>query len=936
MQHPASSNIYFLAQALISKAYALPESERDAFIARECENNGDLRQEVGWFLEVLRGPDDDFFLNEGPQINESALSRDLKVPTPRNYTLIRKLGEGGAGVVYQAERVDGEFRHVVALKMLNILALHDPIILARFSSERQILARLNHPFISHLVDAGALSDGRPFLAMEYIEGVRIDHYCSAHRISTRKCLELFLKVCAAVQYAHQQLIIHRDIKPANILVTAEGEPKLLDFGIARLMESPRAITQTAGVAMMTLAYASPEQIEGKPLSIATDEYSLGVTLYELLAGTHPWGTAGNAAEIVSAVSRSQPAAPSAALRSRRDEEDKSLKLRRGFWQRRRKDLPRDLDIIVLKAMSRDPQDRYPTVSAMADDITRFLEGRPLHARQMHAWYWARKFVARHKIGVLTALLGIVGTLGFAFDRQMQLEKTRAQRSRAEAVVELLTSMFKSADPTEAAHSEMSAREALDQAADRMTTHLQDQPETRAALLLALGNAYEGLSLGDQAKKAFDEALGLAQYNENLDPAQRVEILSRAGEFMQSILGNRRDSETLGRQAVAIARAELPAGDPVRTAALWRLSLILSDSKRNEGEVEAFAREAVAESRLDKTQVDAAQDADHALGVVLTNKGRLAEAEEIYRSLVQETELRLGFDSARVLILRNELARVMLSEGNYSEAEPIIRETLARAEKRYGPNSQQVAGSLNSLADLYNRTGRDAEAADAMTRAVDADIARRGKDNSALGQKVCNLAFALVGAKRLDEARTRAEECVRLRFLPQANLSGYYKGHAMYVLGTVKEAQQHLPEALDDFKRATSLLKEDSDRNGRSLYLAADKAIVDLAIVIRDIPTAKAYAADFESHIDNSDNAGFYRAKHAVLQAKIALALGDAAGLTKAERSAWESLRTAPADRCEAFVPELRGFIQKNTPPGTDPPVDLSISPCAQQPPAPKL
>src|SRR5690606_10969239 len=256
---------------LISQVYRLPEPERDAFLKQSCEGDDDLRREVAWILEVLRSPEDDFL--EQRAFASGTETGELHVAHPHDYNLIRQIGEGGMGMVYLAERVEGDFRQTVALKLLATpaLAVHNTV--SRFLLERRLLARLNHPNIAHLVDAGALSDGRPFLAMEYVDGVRLDEYCISHHCTLEEKLRLCIKICSALQYAHEQLVIHRDIKPANILVTADGEPKLLDFGIGRLLEAPgEQLTSTvAGQRVMTFAYASPEQLQGRPLSTATED-----------------------------------------------------------------------------------------------------------------------------------------------------------------------------------------------------------------------------------------------------------------------------------------------------------------------------------------------------------------------------------------------------------------------------------------------------------------------------------------------------------------------------------------------------------------------------------------------------------------------------------------------------------------------------------------
>ncbi|MEE4331376.1 MAG: serine/threonine-protein kinase, partial [Wenzhouxiangella sp.] len=282
---------YRRAKAIANLALDLPVAERGARVHAECAGDEALREEVQWLIDAAEDASDDQVPERFQESAQRALKEvSLNVPLPRDYRLVRRLNEGGMGVVYLAERTDGDLRQRVALKLLHLTTEPDAAQARRFATERQILSRLSHPNIAHLIDGGLTADGRPFLATDYVDGERIDHWCQRHRCDVGQRLELFLKVLSAVDYAHRHMVIHRDLKPSNILVTGEGEPKLLDFGIARLLDRPDASdpkTDGDGQAM-TLAYASPEQIRGEGLSAATDVYSLGVLLYELLTGARPF------------------------------------------------------------------------------------------------------------------------------------------------------------------------------------------------------------------------------------------------------------------------------------------------------------------------------------------------------------------------------------------------------------------------------------------------------------------------------------------------------------------------------------------------------------------------------------------------------------------------------------------------------------------------
>ncbi|HEX2083689.1 MAG TPA: serine/threonine-protein kinase, partial [Xanthomonadaceae bacterium] len=511
VQQAGRNDAYVRARALVSRVYQLPENDRDGYLRQACEGDAELREEVAWLLDVLRGPDDEF-LERGPDDAGVRENDELHVAKPHDYTLLRQLGEGGMGVVYLAERVDGEFRQTVALKLLNTSASASHTILSRFLFERQLLARLNHPNIAHLVDAGALGDGRPFLAMEYVDGVRIDTYCESRALPLAERLRLFMKVCNALQYAHEQLVIHRDIKPGNILVTDEGEPKLLDFGIARQLASPAdELTSTvAGQRIMTLAYASPEQVEGRALSTATDVYSLGVVLYELLTGVHPWGETSNPAEVVQLVSRSDPLPPSVARRRHLEKAGGESDRRHWIERWRLGDLPRDLDAIVLKALGKRPADRYPSPRALADDLQRFLDDRPVQARKGHRGYRLRKFVRRNRWPLAAAAVFVLLIGAFAVNRQVQLQRTQAEQAKTAQVRDFMIDLFRSTELEQTRGREVTAREVLDRGMARIHGSLGADPSTRGALLQAMASAYHSLGVRDKAGTAAEEALALAR------------------------------------------------------------------------------------------------------------------------------------------------------------------------------------------------------------------------------------------------------------------------------------------------------------------------------------------------------------------------------------------------------------------------------------------
>jgi serine/threonine-protein kinase len=467
---------------LFDGAAALEPGARAAFLADACRGDSALREEVetlllahdeagGFLPDPATGPD----APGGPP-------EDLSGRRLGPYRLLGLIGQGGMGDVYRAVRDDDHFKKLVAVKVVRAeMATEDA--LARFRAERQILAGLEHPGIARLLDGGATGDGWPFLVMEHVDGARIDVYARDHALATAPRIALFREVCAAVQHAHESLVVHRDLKPANILVTAEGLPKLLDFGVAKLMDPAAPGEATATLFRpMTPAYASPEQVRGELLTTATDVYSLGVVLHELLTGRRPYRLATQAPlELQQAICDQEPERP---------------------------DLPADLGAIVLKALRKSPHGRYPTVEAFSADLGRYLEGRPVSARKGTVRYRAGKLVRRHPGKAALSLLLAAATAGFAANTAVQANRVARERDKAARLTAFLVGILRVSDPSEARGSTVTAREILDQSASRARAQPAAEPEAQAALLDAMGRMYSNLGLHAEAEPLVEEALAM--------------------------------------------------------------------------------------------------------------------------------------------------------------------------------------------------------------------------------------------------------------------------------------------------------------------------------------------------------------------------------------------------------------------------------------------
>ncbi|HZS04344.1 MAG TPA: serine/threonine-protein kinase [Blastocatellia bacterium] len=745
-------------QKLYLAALEYETSTRAAFLERACAGDAALLDEVETLLRC--GTQAEGFITVpalemaarlvGAEADSSLVGRRLG-----RYRILSRLGSGGMGSVYLASRADDQFQKRVAIKLLK-RGLDTAEIVRRFRYERQILASLNHPNIARLLDGDTTEDGLPYFVMEYIEGQPIDAYCDSHRLTISERLRLFLTVCGAVHYAHQNLVVHRDLKPGNILVPEDGSPKLLDFGIAKLLSPdlfPETVAPTATWERpMTPAYASPEQVRGQAITTASDVYSLGVVLYELLTGHRPYRITSSApSEIARVVCEAEPERPSTAI-SRVETlpgsageptaitpESVSL-TREGEPERLRRRLKGDLDNIVLMAMRKEPQRRYASVEQFAEDIRRHLEGLPVIARKDTFGYRAGKFVRRNRAGVAAAAVIAALIIGFIVTTLMQTRRVARERDRAERVLAFLVDTFKVSDPTEAKGNTITAREILDQGAEKIRQELKDQPEAQATLMNTMGNAYRSLGLYDRATPLLEEALKTRRQlfgNEHADVASTLHDLG----MLRFDKGDYAGAEALHREALAIRRRRL-------------------------GEEHL----AVAESL-------------NALGGDLRARSDLAAAEPLYREALSMRRKLVGQDDATVAQYINDLALLLTEKGDFAAAEPLQREALGLQRRLLGDAHSEVATSLNNLALLLQRKGDDAAAVPYYRESL--EIRRRlyGEEHPNVAFAMANLASAiyLTGDPAGAEPLFRRALELRCKLLPPGHL---YIGHSLMGLGKV--------------------------------------------------------------------------------------------------------------------------------------------------------
>ncbi|HEV8580451.1 MAG TPA: serine/threonine-protein kinase [Thermoanaerobaculia bacterium] len=740
-------------EEIFAGAVALPAAERGPWLTRHCGGDVELRREIESLLAADGAAGD--FLERPAAVPETAPPESAVGRRIGPYAIERKLGEGGMSTVYVAARADEEYRQQVAIKVFGYGADRRDLV-ERFRAERQILALLDHPNIARLLDGGTTSDGLPYLVMEYIDGVPIDRYCDERLLSIEKRIELFRQVCSAVQYAHQNLVVHRDIKPSNILVTADGVPHLLDFGIAKLLEGSsltRAAAATVtGQRLMTPHYASPEQVEGKPVTTATDVYSLGVLLYVLLAGRLPYRLAGDRlGEVEQAVLEQQPERPSVTAGR----------------QKLARQLAGDLDNIVLTALRKEPTRRYASVELLAEDLRRHRTGLPVLARPSTVGYRVSKFVGRHRLGVGVAALLALVILGLAATMTVQAarlvrqrDEIRRERDKAVQVADFLEEIFSAADPARARGETVTAREVLDRGAARITAELADQPEVQAALAAAIGRSYAGLGAYDRAEALLDRSLTLRR---KVFGASHPEIAESL--FDQAALyyarGDLELAEATFRQVVQMRRALLGGTDPAVAEGLNGLGLVLI-SKAKFDAAEPVLREALAINRKqygnDNEEVGSNLGN---LGLLMKQKGDLAAAEALYSEALAIFRRLFDAPHPQVVIQLNNLAMLQSDRGEFAAAEASYRETLAVARRVYGREHPQTALFLANLAGMLSARGKHDEAERLARESLALRRRLLGDENEQVARGLNTLATILEEKGELAQARASYEESLRI-------------------------------------------------------------------------------------------------------------------------------------------------------------------------------
>ena len=689
------------------------------------------------------------------------------------YRIVGRLGEGGMGVVYEAEQTEPVRRHV-ALKLVK-LGMDTREVVARFTSERQALALMNHPYIAQAFDAGTTDDGRPFFVMELVAGEPLDIYCDRTRLTTEQRLQLFLKVCDAVQHAHQKGVIHRDLKPSNILVTdlAGGpRPKIIDFGVAKAIGgrlSDLSVQTALGHFVGTPAYMSPEQLTGLDVDTRSDVYALGVLLYELLVGVRPFEAKAETApaEVMRRVLQAEPTRPSARLATLGAATEETARRRRMEVRALRRSLAGDLDWIVLKALEKDRTRRYPFVSELIADVERHLRHEPVLAGTAGRAYRVGKFVRRHTLGVAVAAtltvalaVGAVGTT-IGLVRALRAEATaKSEAETATQVSKFLVELFEVSDPNASRGNTITAREILDKGAERIEHELAGQPLVQARLLETMGKVYFSLGLFGESRRLLEQSLGLRERLQGPDHPDVGRALVQLGRV--EVADGRLDEahERLEHSEAILERSLGPESLEFAEALYWQgnlASLRGIAASANSWTTRALS---IFERNLGHDSVYVGWCYND-LGISLANEARFDAAAQQFQKALDIKGRHLAPDHPDLATACNNLGYSLLRLGRYDEAHPLAERGVAIAERSLGPDHFMTGLHLHTLGELY-RVTRDPRARPVLERAAAIQRNAIAGDNPELAQNYLSLARLDRDEGNIAEARENYRRALEIQ------------------------------------------------------------------------------------------------------------------------------------------------------------------------------
>ena len=841
-------------QSLFMAALDRGSAEGASFLDEACADDPALRREIE---TMLKAHEDSHAL----AIENRLLDAEpLDVPAPEAllgtrvgpYRLQRLIGQGGMGEVYLALRDDAQYQQQVALKLVRP-GLHTVDVVRRFRAERQILARLAHPAIARLLDGGVADDGRPYLVMEYVAGMPLTTFCDVHRLAIDERLRLFGKVCAAVQFAHRNLVVHRDLKPSNILVTEDGQVKLLDFGIAKLLDPEAAAVSMAlthaGLRLMTPEYAAPEQVRGEAITTATDVYALGVLLYELLTGHRPYRLPGRVqAEVERVICEVEPTRPSTAVTEeaavrQHDGTTETLTPERIGAARRtpvgrlQRLLRGDLDNIVMTALRKEADRRYASAGQLSEDVDRYLAGRPVIAQKDTLGYRVRTFVRRNRVGVVVATAFVLLLIGFSVVTAWQAQTVaherdaaQTERDKAEQVVQVLVNLFQSSNPNLVPGGDtLRVGEFLEQGEARVLEELEDQPEIQARMKQVLGDVYTARSQYGRARTLLEEALAQQRALKGpQDPTAAGMLHSLA--FLVKETGDLKRAEAMFRESLALHQAIF--GE--RHARVAQAMQDLAAATEDDEEQRRLLTQALALHRAvspdDSLPVATGLTQ---LGVYHFKRDDYAEATRLWREALGILTQHYGEDHPRVQTVMNNLAVAYGVDGQLDEAEAMHRTLLAATRRIMGSETTGVANTLNNLGTILAQQGDHAGSEAAYRESHALWIRLVGEDHRQVANTARNVGRLLQLQQQYAAALPYLQDALAISRRVDGEthrITGYLMGQLSMILldlGRVDEALQTVQEAV-------RIIENDIPEEGHS-YLADGQVWLGRAFLAKEVP-----------------------------------------------------------------------------------------------------
>ena len=755
---------------IFEEALKLSEPERTEFLLNACEGDSEMLSEVRSLIDadtnvpsVLKGQASDA-INIQPR-------RNYEGEIIGNYKIIKQIAEGGMGSVFLAERADGHFEQKVALKLIKP-GMNSSEIIKRFQFERQILARLQHPNIARLLDGGLTEDGLPYFTMEYVEGDNIDEYCDKNNLSINERLRLFEKVCNAIQYAHQNLVIHRDLKPSNIIIKKDGTVKLLDFGIAKVFTEDDSIEQSAltrtGLFVMTPEYASPEQIRGESITTSTDIYSLGLILYQLITGEKAYEIKTKSPlELEKIICYTEPPKPSSAIKSLQVKDkikaEKISTAHKTGLDKLIKTLSGDLDNICLMALRKEPERRYSSAEQLQQDIENYLDGRPVFARQNTIYYRTNKFIIRHKIAVISAfsifIIGAILTTFYFIQLKKERDKAQNEAQKAEQVSEFLKNIFKLSDPYEARGETITARELLDKGAQKIDKELSGQPDVKATMLSLIGGVYTNLGLFDKSEILLKKALDIRNKlnNNNMEESKSLRDLGQ----LYTYKGEYSKADTLLTKALDIYKNNSLKEDNNYGWILGNLAWVYK-SRGNYNKSESYYKKAIAVLKKNNSNSEELLTMMNNFALELHEEGNYEDAEKMFDETL-ELQKKLYGDKPHPEISTTtyNLAELLRDRGKYDEAEKMFKTSLSMDMQLSGPENPDVAYSLQGLASVYKIKGNFNEAKKLFVKVLNMRKKFLGDNHPDVAYAISNIGLLNYAEEKFDSSKKYYEKALLL-------------------------------------------------------------------------------------------------------------------------------------------------------------------------------